>query len=388
MDPLKVSDVVRTYGLKEIAALSALEEDINRLVKTLNAAKDEKETSLIIQHFRNEEKNNYRLISKLEKAMDRAIRSLEDMMALREKGGVEREDLLKKLQAGIEEYRRLFVRSLSRGGELQDKLFGRKLFGHYFVAWRVTKNDSWIKTAEYIRNLTDKLNDFLAILQKLSTLKKLQPPTDQIIEGVKIPDGFTLLSDWKKQNPNKEPETKYLRYFQYKYIFVHDPCNEKFNSFLAKCKADTKRLRPALQTSWGDQEPRIYFKGRLKTKAYNLNVKFTISPPLFTTSLKYQPRLEDEDAARKTRFQFGEMTDDFILHIDENHRLSSVRFMEIEYRHLRFKEAVKKKITDRRNDIQKSYGDWDECAKLITDAVASAYSWCMMYDKPFVNPLN
>ncbi len=161
-----------------------------------------------------------------------------------------------------------------------------------------------------------------------------------------------------------------IREFRGSLYFLFDPENESYGKFLEQCKSDTKELAKALQQEIDKREMRVWAKGNRpsgRKRTYS-EMNFLIRPPFLKSFVSQWDKAHH-------RMQKSDRRDDFVLHIDTDHRLQMIRSfgaeseyqgMEINERRRRLGATLELYLRD---DFQKIYGQWEVIAQRIADAI-------------------
>lgn len=191
-----------------------------------------------------------------------------------------------------------------------------------------------------------------------------EPPIKYLLlEGIRIPQAYILLEDWRKQHPGQEVPGKDLRVFLEKYTFIFDQTNVDYLHFVERCKDDTRNLRKAFSKELQSRE--LPFRGTQvragrTRKNETSSVSFLIRPPFFSS---YEEKNED------TRWQGKEIV--FVLHVDENNFVTGLRYYskgDVPELTL-FKRSMALWVTEHSTDLQYSYRDWPTFSHFLANGL-------------------
>jgi len=351
MDLQKAVDVTKRYLLRESAELTLLKEDVFELEKILTKAQVSQKSSILEQHYGRKIGKEERIAERIERRLNKWIARLEVKIAEQERNlSSEDKPILQDLQRQLEIYRKKLVRTLADGGEI-DTLIAQKA--------------DWKKVEEKIEEAFGTarrpgIRSLLLLLKNLEHSKKDEKI--KIIDGVRIPPGFTLVV----RDTTFYPKDK-LRFLD-EYAFIFDPTDPQYLAYVERCKEDTKALAKYLHHEVSKRNLPLWMCGNRKPNSGKgcREINFLIRPPYFSS-------LAQKDAS--TRMQNSESEDNFILHFDQNSVLQLVRYWSAKDQKTDlFRVVVARGLTQNRIFLSNNYGHWNTMAAKIIDVIQADIS--------------
>lgn len=185
---------------------------------------------------------------------------------------------------------------------------------------------------------------------------------------VSLPSGYEPV-DVGRITENPELRAR-IRQLHGKFYYLFNAKDAGFLEYLAKCKEDTKELAKALQQELDGRGIAVWARGDHASGSRRKNPKmnFFIRPPFLKSFVS------DWEKAHK-RMKKDDRCDNFVLHLDPQHRLQMVRHMGAEIDSSRMME-----INNRRTqlggtleiylqDMESMYGQWERIAQKMADAI-------------------